>query len=183
LLPESQSDDYLEKIDNVDEDEIIEELLSLLPQSLKITADKRSSKRPSKYFRKQRLREEEERKGFIELEGFSESGFESDIYNYAEGDILSVRIGDVGSRIGALVAYDSQDRSVGLITNKLSETSVSYIDGIHFLMIYVGRSEFDIEILSIERGQEESKRHYFTAKILPAREKMNRITKNSQIIS
>ena len=147
----------------------IEQLLSTLPSSLKIVADdigRDYSSRREKG-RKRLLREVKE-KGYIEVEGFHESpDFETDIYNFKEGDILHVRTGDdKGSRIGVIIAYDDNGSSVGVIVNKLSGIAESYSDAAHILFDYLRRSQSDVQIMSIERGKCKDEQHYFIAKIL-----------------
>jgi len=151
-------------------DAVIEKLISTLPQSLKITADEFSNDYMSRIHQgKLRLKREEKKKGYVELPGFSESSFDKDICDFKIGDILQVRIGDDNeNRVGALIAYDNEGNSVGVMINKMGGFAQSYLDAVDMLIHYLGKSVFRIEILDIDICKEKLKdeRHYFTAKIL-----------------
>lgn len=149
---------------------VVEELISTLPSSLKITADELRDDYASRINRgKAKLKREEKRKGYVEVKGFYESPLDRDIYDFNEGDILQVRIGDDNdSRVGALIAYDNENNSVGIIVNKMTTIAQSYFDAVDILIHYLGRSTFRIEILDIDRSNEIHGRHYFTGKILDA---------------
>jgi hypothetical protein len=115
------------------------------------------------------LKREEQKKGYIELHGFYEPSFDKDICDFNVGDILQVRIGDDNkTRVGALIAYDSEGNSIGVMTNKMGRISQSYFDAVDMLIHYLEKSVFKVEILDIDRSKEEIKdeRHYFTVKIL-----------------
>lgn len=166
----------------IENEEVVEELISKLPNSLRITADDLRDDYKSRVDRAEaRLRIEEKRRGYIKIRGFYESSLDRDIYDFKEGDILKVRIGDDnGDRVGALIAYDSTNKSVGVILNdKLHNIPQNYYEAVEFLIQYLGKSIFSIEILNIDRSDENKDRHYFTAKILdPGKNIIKQVPKN-----
>ncbi len=154
-----------------DSEKAVEKLISRLPNSLKLTAndlDKYYSSKISKA--KAKLRREEKKKGYIELDVRYEENFDRDIYEFKEGDILHVSIADVGTRTGALTAFDESGKSIGVIINNLSDISDSYFDFVGLLFQYLGRSKFDVQILEIDRNERKDKNigifHWFTVKII-----------------
>lgn len=155
---------------------VVESLISKLPNSLKVTADEIGKYETSKIRRaRAKLKGEEKKKGFIELEGRYESSFEKDIYDFKEGDILQVMIADTDGRTGALTAFDDSGKSVGVILNKLSEISGSYFDFVGILIHYIGKSKFQIQILDIDRNETKDEDneigHLFTAKVIGSNSK------------
>jgi len=161
---------------NQDSDTAVENLISKLPNSLKLTAnelDKYQSSKMSKV--RAKLRREEKKKGYIELDGRYESSFDRDIYDFKEGDILQVMIADTNGRTGALIAFDDSGKSVGVILNKLTEISDGYFDFVGMLFRHIGKSKFQIQILDIDRSEQKDKNigiiHWFTAKIIDSNSK------------
>jgi hypothetical protein len=184
VIRETQSSDKLDEklsidVPNLQEQEqeqkddiAVENLVSTLPKSLRITAEGVKGDYLSRVRRGTlKFKREEKRKGCIEVEGFYEPPFEIDIYNFKKGDILQVRIGDAGDRIAALIAYDDSGHSVGVIENKLAGIADSYFEGINILIRYLHRSQFQIQITDI-LDIEIEERHYFRGNILNNGKKM-----------
>ncbi len=84
-------------------------LIQSLPHQLQVIA--RSERRDDLISAIRQLDREKERIGTVLLSGFWDPSFERDVRELSEGDILTAQIGDAGSRIGALIAYDADGRS------------------------------------------------------------------------
>lgn len=147
---------------------VIENLFSKLPTSLKITTDEVGRQFERMNEAKIKLNLEKKKRGYIELNGEHYPSFENDIFNFKEGDFLQVKIGDNEKRIGVFIAYDDSGRSVGVILNNLFGIAEGYSDFVSMLIGYLGRSQFQIQILSIDRNREKGKDspHNFTVKII-----------------
>lgn len=139
----------------------ISELISSLPSSLQAIAKPNVERWERIEEQVQLLRIEKREEGFIMLNGFYESGFERDIFEFSEGDTLFVGLGDAPEkRLVALVVKDADNKSVGIITNHLP---LSYDEGIRAIIECVGKSNFQIQITDIDRTTPDE-RHYFQAK-------------------
>ncbi|MFN8400080.1 MAG: hypothetical protein U0X74_08695 [Anaerolineales bacterium] len=147
---------------------VIENLFSKLPTSLKITTDEAGRQFEKMNTAKMKLNLEKKKRGYIELNGEWYPSFENDIFNLKEGDFLQVKIGDNEKRIGVLIAYDNSGRSVGVILNNLFGIAEGYSDFVNMLVLYLGKSQFQIQILNIDRNSKKGKDtpHNFTAKIV-----------------
>lgn len=147
----------------------IEKLLSELPLPLRVAALEKSDSFMNRVKKaRSMLKREKAKTGHIEVKGFSEKdAVDSDIYSYTEGDILHVKTGDDNkTRIGALIAYNDAGQSVGIIVNMFPELSYDYQDAAGLLFECLGRSQFSIQLLRIDRETGEHQRHYFTGKVL-----------------
>ncbi|MEW6467731.1 MAG: hypothetical protein AB1458_02340 [Bacteroidota bacterium] len=150
----------------------VKKLIQSLPVSLQL-ATKKPKNKISSFERATEAFEEEKKKiGYISIEGFWDPTFEHDIYDFKVGDVLTVMQGDVDKRIGAMVAYDKDGKSVGVMINGAFARglSLSYIEFFDALVLYLGKSKFQVEIQSIvienQKRKFEDERHYFSVKIL-----------------
>jgi hypothetical protein len=163
-----RSTDYNTKDKIIELNNKIEEMLSSLPTPLRLSTEAESLSYTEKQeIVKSLLDQEIVDKGFISLEGYCDDDFDSNIGTCNVGDRLKVRIGDGKRRKSVLIAYDQDNKSKGVILNKFSafgpypETMMLFLDSFE-------QSEFDIELISIQRRPDEACEVYynFSAKLL-----------------
>ena len=141
----------------------IDKLISSLPKEMKSLA-----KEIEAYYQKSfdMLDEELKKWNSIELECLWEPPMEKGIYNYKEGDVLHVRLGDVGEKIGVLIVYDSEGHALGVAINMLPFTTRSYHDFVSQFISYLGTSEFDVKVAFIPTVNNETKMHAFRVHVI-----------------
>jgi len=144
--------------------ERLEKLISELPHSLQINAKEHIFARGKAGISTQieRLDAQKAKYGYVRIRGFWDSSLERNINEFSEGDILLASIGDVGRRIGALIAKDKSGKSVGVIINTLR---TSYPDFQSAIVSYVGKSNFQIQLTEIDKAKKDG-RIYFSSKII-----------------
>jgi len=163
-----QDDKIMEQLDH-NQKEILT-LLKKLPLSLQISSKNPQSKIDTIENVNKFLQNQIEKNGYIEARGFWDKTFEKDILEFNVGDKLTVQQGDVGKRTGAMVAYDKDLKSVGVIINSGSFQNkifgLTYSEYFDALISFIGISRFQIELTEIEDPDPKNNRHYFRGKIL-----------------
>jgi len=167
FLPNTEENQkLLEKLEQKQKEVI--KLIETLPPSLQTQTKKENNKLTSLETMNTKFQKEIDKNNYLCLDGFWDETFQKDILHFKVGDILTVHQGDAGSRIGAMIAYDKEGNSVGVITN----SSLGLLDYDTFfdrLISFLHKSVFDVEILEIRKTPLKTKkeeRHYFIVKIL-----------------
>lgn len=146
------------------QDEVMK-LIATLPPALQTETKKGRVKNASFEQAMNLLQKELKENNFIKLNGFWDKSFEKDIWEFKEGDKLTVKQGDVARRIGAMIAYDNDKKAIGVMTNDKFDF-LSYSEYYDLLFSVVGKSSFQVEIISIRKESSIGDRHYFTTKII-----------------
>lgn len=138
----------------------IQQLLNSLPMPLQIEA--KAEQHESVMENVQEFCREQKKYGFIILTGFWDPSFSRDIKTFTIGTNLPLRIGNVDKRRGALIAYDDENQSVGIITNTLDHFYHDFTDAFLCLM---GSPCVYAEIVEINKKILSGHRNYFKLKI------------------
>ena len=143
----------------------VRDLLESLPYSLQLAVHERNALETIRDDFWQELSDALRSRGGINLCAFWTPDFERDVHELVEGAEVTIRFGDVNSRIGALIAYDKEGRSLGVVTN--SSDGLSYAEFAMALVHYCGKSEISASVVEIERDGESNgeERHYFDLRI------------------
>lgn len=105
-----------------------------------------------------------EERGFLQLRAFWEPDdkFDAPVTEVRVEDPMVVAIGDAGSRVGALLAYTSDGRSVGVVTNP---GLWRYDTFLHAILDVMHASRFPAELATIE--EPDGDRTYFEVRARP----------------
>lgn len=146
----------------------IEQLKKSLVSELKLFADERNQKPLLSM-----LKEELEETGKITLTGFTDSRMilGKEPQQLKVGEVITVKLGDHGHRVGTLGLYDSDGNYVGSLINKYPTGLNSYSDFTHSVCKVIGSSEFKAMITSKATPSKKSDRYHFGVEIktiLPA---------------
>jgi hypothetical protein len=146
--------------------EIDSELASLegeVPVSLRVQEDGNELRNRYLKTAEIELRMELERIGSVKLNGIwhPNESFDRSPAELRQGESLRVSVGDAGARIGALIVYDSVERSVGVIVNSLG-VPMPYRDFVEALTGMVGSSRFSVTLEEVSSVVDEKGRTRLT---------------------
>ena len=132
-------------------------LTKKLPPTLRSTSEEEEN--PGLHFKDDTdaLTEELKNKGHIELTGFWDPSFPTDIYRFKVGDTLVASVDDIADRTGILAAHDQDGKGVGVLTNKVTS---NYRGFVMVVLEVMRKSKFDVVITDI-RKKPSGDRHYF----------------------
>jgi hypothetical protein len=147
-------------------EERMNKLLDQLPASLRIASGQRTEERSDSVAAVVQVLEAEfEAAGTLAFRGFWDPSFERDVVSLNVGDRLTVAVGDVGKRHAAMIAKDSDGKSVGVITNKCFSRYEAFREG---LLRFLAQGTFEVELVQIKPRPTLGDRHYFEAKLVTA---------------
>lgn len=144
---------------------MIEKLLSELPVEMQLNEkDKQSTSYSSL---SNSALEEMDMLGFIKLKCFwREDFFDTDINSYNLGDKLVVEVGSLKSSTKVLLVKDKSGHILGQVLNYFGDKSVKYSTFRDWIIHYLGRPKFEVELLNMDPYLTKNKIRNFELKII-----------------
>lgn len=154
----------------------IEKLSNKLPPSLRQTVREPLNSRTQTLDAENYLRQQVVNNGHLDMNAFwaSNDGFMSESSKLNVGDVVYIARGFTKNRTGAILAYDRDENSVGVITNRCSALNAAYdtfadaLDEIFQKQLrpkQFGGSPVEAVVTEIEEFDAKNKRQYFKVQI------------------
>jgi hypothetical protein len=149
------------------DDHEIKELLSSLPAELQVLERGRQDTERRLWEEQVRLDEEMSRYGCLALRAFWErrGGFDRSIKEVPLEEGIELSVNDAGSRTGVLIVHDSTGKRIGVVTN--CTTNCDYPEFVEVIFRVLKASRIKATLLQVEGPESDSKRIYFTVRVLP----------------